>query len=173
MPNRVGSIQPLFIAAAIFSWVAGLALAQTAAAPVPQFELASIKPSASGQVGTFIRPGPNGGLNIGNMAVKEMITFAWRIQPFQISGGPSWIESAHYDIIATPDHKPKRDEIRLMMQSLLEDRFRPRGAARAEAGIAEGSRRHAGDRSHRAPFGELGLEIHICCANAQELPRKS
>ncbi len=39
-----------------------------------------------------------------------MIQLAWRIQPFQVSGGPSWIESVHYDISAKPDHKPKQDE---------------------------------------------------------------
>jgi bla regulator protein BlaR1 len=91
--------------------------------PLPQFEVASIKPAAPDQRGTFIRPGANGGININNMGLKELITFAWRIQPYQISGAPSWIESAHYDISATGNHKPKPDELPLMIQALLADRF--------------------------------------------------
>ena len=103
-------------------------LAQTqsnisAAAPLPQFEVASIKPAAPDQRGQFIRPGANGGLNINNMPLKELIVIAWRIQPFQISGGPPWIESARYDISAKPEHKPERDQVLLMLQSLLADRF--------------------------------------------------
>jgi bla regulator protein blaR1 len=91
--------------------------------PLPQFEVASVKPAAPDQRGMFIRPGANGGININNMPVKEMITLAWRIQPYQITGGPSWIESARFDIEATGNHKLNRDEMPLMIQSLLADRF--------------------------------------------------
>lgn len=107
-------------------WTAPPSLAQSAtpaAAPAPQFEVASVKPAAPDQRGMFIRPGPNGGINISNMPLKEMITLAWQIQPFQVSGGPSWIESQRWDIIATGNHKLNRDEMPLMVQSLLADRF--------------------------------------------------
>jgi uncharacterized protein (TIGR03435 family) len=96
---------------------------QTADTPLPQFEVASVKPAAPGQRGYFIRPGANGGLDVTNMPLKEIMVLAWRIQPFQISGGPSWIESERYDIMAKPDHTPKLDERWLMLQSLLADRF--------------------------------------------------
>jgi bla regulator protein blaR1 len=95
----------------------------TSNTPLPHFEVASIKPAAPDQRGQFIRPGANGGLNITNMPLKEMMIIAWRVQPFQISGGPSWIESQRYDISTKPDHKPKPDELWLMLQSLLADRF--------------------------------------------------
>jgi Protein of unknown function (DUF3738) len=51
-----------------------------------QFDVASIKPAAPDQHGTYIRNTPDERLDIGNMALKEMIVLAWRIQPFQISG---------------------------------------------------------------------------------------
>jgi uncharacterized protein (TIGR03435 family) len=110
------------LAVAVLAFSACLAFAQSDA-PKPAFEVASVKPAAPDQRGIAIRPGANGGLNINNMPLKELITFAWRLQPYQVSGGPSWIESARYDITTTPDHKPKDDEIILMLQSLLEDRF--------------------------------------------------
>jgi uncharacterized protein (TIGR03435 family) len=84
-------------------------------APLPQFEVASIKPAAPGQGGMFISPGPNGGLNVTNMPLKQFMGLAWRIQPYQISGGPAWIDSARYDVSAKPDHKPKQDELPLML----------------------------------------------------------
>jgi uncharacterized protein (TIGR03435 family) len=57
------------------------------------------------------------------MPLKEMIVIAYRIQPFQISGGPPWFDSARYDIVAKPETKPKKDDLQLMLQSLLADRF--------------------------------------------------
>ena len=99
------------------------AQSQPEKAPPPQFEVASIKPSAPDQRSMFIRPGANGGLSITNMSLKELMVLAWRVQPFQISGGPSWMESAHYDISAKPENKPNRDEVPLMLQALLADRF--------------------------------------------------
>jgi uncharacterized protein (TIGR03435 family) len=93
------------------------------AASGPQFEVASIKPSASGQPGMFIRTEPSGRVNVTNMPLKEMIVLAWRIQPFQISGGPGWFESARYDISAKPEDGAKRTDIPLMLQGLLADRF--------------------------------------------------
>jgi bla regulator protein blaR1 len=97
--------------------------ATAATAPLPQFEVASIKPAAPDQRGTFIRPGANGGININNMPVKEMMALSWHVQPYQITGGPSWIESARYDISATANHRLKPDELPLMIQALLADRL--------------------------------------------------
>jgi uncharacterized protein (TIGR03435 family) len=71
----------------------------------------------------FIRPGPGAGVTITNMTLKEMIVLAWRVQPYQISGGPAWIDSVHYDVIAKPETRSAPMEILLMLQALLEDRF--------------------------------------------------
>ena len=57
------------------------------------------------------------------MTLKELIIIAYRIQPFQIKGGPPWLDSARYDISAKSDNTPKPAEIPLMLQALLADRF--------------------------------------------------
>lgn len=106
---------------AVFLIVSGGAIAQGDAPPA--FEVASIKPAAPDARGMFIRAAPGGRLNINNMPLKEMIVLAFRIQPFQISGGPAWLDSARYDISAKPENSPKQSEIPLMLQSLLADRF--------------------------------------------------
>src|SRR4051794_33050749 len=102
--------------------LSGCAFAQTESKL--QFDVASIKPAAPGQRGTFIRANPGGRTSITNMALKDLITWAYRIQPYQISGGPSWIETARYDIEAKPEAAAtKAGDLQLMMQALLADRF--------------------------------------------------
>jgi len=110
------------LAVASFLSIASGAFGQPAAAG-PRFEVASIKPAARDARGTFMRTEPSGRVNITNMPLKEMIVLAWRIQPFQISGGPGWIDSARYDISAKPEDGAKRSDVPLMLQALLADRF--------------------------------------------------
>ena len=101
------------------SAVAGVA-AQDAA---PAFEVASIKPAAPGARGSFIRPAPGGRLEMTNMTLKNMIMIAYRVQPFQITGGPPWFDSDHYDVIAKAEKPPGPDQLPLMLQALLAERF--------------------------------------------------
>jgi uncharacterized protein (TIGR03435 family) len=61
------------------------------------------------------------------MPLKELIVFAWRIQPFQISGGAPWIATARYDISAKAESTPKEGEVALMLQALLAERFQKDG----------------------------------------------
>ena len=89
----------------------------------PQFEVASIKPAAPDARGMYFRTTAGGTLNITNMSLKEMIIFAWRLQPYQVSGGPPWLDSVRFDITAKPENKPKQDELQAMLKALLADRF--------------------------------------------------
>jgi uncharacterized protein (TIGR03435 family) len=57
------------------------------------------------------------------MTLKGMIGFAWDVQAFQISRGPSWLDSVRYDVTAKPDRNPKPGEIPAMVRALLADRF--------------------------------------------------
>jgi uncharacterized protein (TIGR03435 family) len=88
-----------------------------------KFEVASVKQAAPNAQGMSVVPGPGGGINITNVTLKQLMTIAFSVQPFQISGGPAWLDSAQYDIVAKPETRPKQDETRLMIQSLLEERF--------------------------------------------------
>jgi uncharacterized protein (TIGR03435 family) len=88
-----------------------------------EFEVASIKPAAPDARGMWIRPSPGGRVTVTNFSLKELIVIAYRIQPYQISGGPPWLGSARYDITAKAENTLKPDELQLMLQSLLADRF--------------------------------------------------
>jgi bla regulator protein BlaR1 len=91
--------------------------------PRPQFEVASIKPAALDARGMFVGPGPGGGISMSDVSLKQLIAIAWRVQAFQISGGPLWVDSVHYDVVGKPEAEPKEGEILPMLQSLLKDRF--------------------------------------------------
>lgn len=91
----------------------------------PEFEVASIKPAAPGAPGFPLRItfGPGGTFTASNFSLKDLIANAWDVQPYQISGGPAWLDSARFNITAKAESNPKGDEARLMEQSLLADRF--------------------------------------------------
>jgi uncharacterized protein (TIGR03435 family) len=90
----------------------------------PEFEAATIKPAAPDEHATVIAMPPGGRLEIVNMTLKGMLENAYGIQPFQIIGGPGWLDSDHYDISAKAGIAVKREEVLLRLQSLLADRFR-------------------------------------------------
>jgi uncharacterized protein (TIGR03435 family) len=109
--------------------LAGSAAILSAQDTRPQFEVASIKPSAGGPGRMFGSRGP-GMFNTENMPVKGIIAEAYGVKQFQISGGPSWIDSDGYTITAktSGEGAPKERfaKMMLMLQALLEDRFQLR-----------------------------------------------
>ncbi len=101
--------------------IAGIAVA--APQETASFEVASIKPNVSGAGNRLIRPTP-GRLRVFNMSLKDLVTFAYQVWDFQVSGGPGWINSDHYDIEAKAEGNPSQDQMKLMLQALLQDRFK-------------------------------------------------
>jgi len=88
----------------------------------PAFEVASVRPSRTGA--------PMFGVGVGrsssqSVTLRMLMTVAYRVQDFQISGGPSWVGSDRFDVEArAEDPNADPDQVRLMLQSLLEDRFK-------------------------------------------------
>lgn len=63
----------------------------------------------------------------GNVVMRDVLLtscmeWAWGIQESQISG-PEWIHNERYDIVARADHPVAVDQLKLMMQALLKERF--------------------------------------------------
>lgn len=86
----------------------------------PKFEVASIKP-ATQQRFMMVRPLP--GRLMADATVKLLMQNAYTAQPYQIVGGPAWIDSERYQIEAKAAGDADRAQLFLMLQSLLEDRF--------------------------------------------------
>ena len=107
-----------------------------ATSALPEFEVASIKPSAPDS-NLKVDFAPGGKLFITNATLRFLIKIAYDIGDDQLAGGPGWIGSKRFDLAATPErplggdpknmapdqilvfHKP----VRLRLQRLLADRF--------------------------------------------------
>jgi uncharacterized protein (TIGR03435 family) len=111
------------------------ASAQTAA---PAFEAASVKPHPAGDTRRsapqFL---PGGRFVSAGVPLRTVIAVAYHVgsQSVRLTGGPDWIKSMDgvYDIEATAPpgliplglpNKDRDDKMRLMLQNLLEDRFK-------------------------------------------------
>jgi uncharacterized protein (TIGR03435 family) len=104
--------------------LAAAILTFTCVASGQKFEVASIKPANPDPHAMFgIRHMPGGGINAANVTLKLLITNAYGLQDFQISGGQKWIETALYNIEAKPDLPGGPNEWKVMLQNLLVDRF--------------------------------------------------
>ncbi len=94
-----------------------------AAAQGATFETASIKPSDSSRPGWDIVPQP-GRVVATNASVLALVRFAYELPEFEVSGGPSWLSSDRFDVIATTPGNPPVAQKRAMLQQLLRDRFK-------------------------------------------------
>jgi uncharacterized protein (TIGR03435 family) len=141
MTNRFVKYVKSFRSAALIASLAfGAALA--AQAPAPQeppggwaFEVASIKPNNSGDGRVMMQMQP-GQLRATNVTLRLLIRNAYALQDFQITGGPAWIASDRFDLIAkmpegfqqTPGPPPAPGgpptPSQQMMRRLLADRFK-------------------------------------------------
>jgi uncharacterized protein (TIGR03435 family) len=96
----------------------------------PTFEVASVKPAAP-IVGNMIRVGMRGGpgspdpgqITYTNVTVKNVLTNAYGVKSFQISG-PGWLDSERYDIVAKLPRGATKAEFMVMLQNLLAERFK-------------------------------------------------
>ena len=110
--------------------LAARALAQSAAAP--SFEVASVKLVTEPKLPAFLpetgryRGGPGsktpGKFECKEVTLKSLLARAYNLPPTRVFG-PGWLETARYEIAAKLDPETTPDNFRLMLQSLLAERF--------------------------------------------------
>jgi len=90
----------------------------------PSFEAASIKPAADAnpKKQREIKFG-SGNLSLQGAALWDLIAAAYDIRTYQLSG-PDWMKTERFDIAAKVPEGATLDEKRLMLQSLLIERFK-------------------------------------------------
>jgi uncharacterized protein (TIGR03435 family) len=98
---------------------------------LPAFEVASITPC---EPGTPEPPGehagmvqftyPGGRFNAKATTVRFLLEWAYGIQSAQHTGGPAWLGTDRYDIVAKAEANASDDQIKQMVQTLLADRFK-------------------------------------------------
>jgi uncharacterized protein (TIGR03435 family) len=99
------------------------------------FEVASIRPADPDSRNVSIGFTPGGGVSLINVDLKQAIAMAYNIQCGKncqqyISGGPGWINSQRFDIVAKASGEPEGlsraaavDRTRRRLQALLAERF--------------------------------------------------
>ncbi|MGH9238369.1 MAG: TIGR03435 family protein [Vicinamibacterales bacterium] len=105
----------------------GPALAQET---LPAFQVVSVKANRSNADGQSQRMLPGGRAVIVNTPLRRLILMAYELFPQQLVGGPAWLDSDHFDIVAqanenlgpsVPGGRPGRAQ--QMLQRLLAERF--------------------------------------------------
>lgn len=108
---------------------------QKAAGGKLEFDVASVKqsaPATSPRQNEYLTPfdGPplKGGLFSVDAPLGAYVFFAYKIDLNNLSSIaqhlPSWAMTDYYDVEARAEGNPSKDQVRLMVQTLLEDRFK-------------------------------------------------
>lgn len=106
---------PLVVIAAVIA----LARAQS-----PAFEVASIKPFQGLPLNVYTNTsGPR--VTISEYGLPGLLMTAYQVEPWQILGGPVWMETDRFNIVANApgESAPTPEQVRQMLQTLLADRF--------------------------------------------------
>jgi uncharacterized protein (TIGR03435 family) len=120
----------LVLAIAWMSCVQGVTCAQVNAKR-PEFEVASVRQTAPAGPQSASGPRLTGAGRISitsdrasyqGVTLERLLMSAYDLKPFQISG-PAWIETEHYDIVATIPEGTAKEDVPTMLQNLLIDRF--------------------------------------------------
>ncbi len=110
----------------MFRWILLVLGAGAIAAQEPTFEVASIRPTPPEAQCGIIEPLPGGSLRIDCLTLNTIVTWAYNVQDFQVSGGPPWASATRWDILAKPAPGDASDDMELMrkrLRALLADRF--------------------------------------------------
>ncbi len=116
---------PEVLVLALIGGVAVLA-AQAPDQAAPAFEVASVKPAAMRTISLapIPRAQPGGRFRADMATVADLLWFAYGARQDLIVGGPEWVRQDRFEINAKASTDAPAAEIRLMVRSLLEDRFK-------------------------------------------------
>lgn len=109
----------------VFIALAGVAYGQTD--PLPSFDAADVHVSPRSanpnvqSLGGFVRGGK---YQFRNATMLDLVASAYGVEPEKVLGGPSWLETDRFDILAKAPASATNATAKLMLRSLLADRFK-------------------------------------------------
>jgi uncharacterized protein (TIGR03435 family) len=117
------------------AWLCSTVHAQSAPDAKPteaklEFEVASVKPSALPGRGVikFDPGGPGSGdpsrVTYTLSTIRDLVVEAYSVKRYQVSGGPNWLDSERFDIIAKVPEGATKEQVKVMLQNLLAERFK-------------------------------------------------
>jgi len=128
--HRIGA----YLQSALFatSPTPGQTPSQNPPAAPAEFEVASVKENRLDDRRITFGLQPGGRFTATGVSLRELVRFAYGVQPFQIEGGPAWIDTVRFDVLAkAPEGAAiinagpgEVGTMNLMMRSLLATRFK-------------------------------------------------
>jgi uncharacterized protein (TIGR03435 family) len=113
--------------AVLIAGFAALTLAETVLGQValPEFEVADIKPSKPG-TDADVRFLPGGRLELLGLTMHDLVRIAYSVEDDRerMTGGPSWMDSQSFDVVAKANLSLPESTLRLMLRALLIERFK-------------------------------------------------
>src|SRR4051812_30933387 len=88
----------------------------------PAFEAADVHVSPPGgtESGGFL---PNGRLEFRSTSLLRLIGVAYSVQSERVAGGPSWLDTDRFDVVAKAPGNAAQPAMRKMLQGVLAERF--------------------------------------------------
>jgi uncharacterized protein (TIGR03435 family) len=105
-------------------WMGAVLLPFVSSGAPPEFEVASIRANNWGLPGGSLSGSDSSRFAARNITLNLLIRLAWNVREYQVLGGPAWLSSDRFDIIAKPEIPVENDQMMLMLQKLLQERFR-------------------------------------------------
>lgn len=107
----------------------GMTVALAAQTPKPTFEVVSVRPTTgtirlSEVADAMPRVRPGGVFNPTHTTVEALLMFAHDLREYRIVGGPDWIRRDFFSVDARAGNDAPAEQVKLMVQSLLEERFK-------------------------------------------------
>ncbi|MGA3235734.1 MAG: TIGR03435 family protein [Bryobacteraceae bacterium] len=116
---RLSTLASLYLTASAIAFLT----TQPLAAQSATFDAASIKPADPEHIGLQLYSPNPGSFRAMAADIKHLIAFSYNVRDVQISGGPRWADTELFDIEAKAPAPATTADLRLMLQSLLVDRF--------------------------------------------------
>jgi uncharacterized protein (TIGR03435 family) len=93
--------------------------------PQPAFQEADVH--ASAKAGNQFARGPftsGGRYELRTQTLVDLVSKAYGVDPDKVLGGPNWLEYDRFDVFAKMPPSTSKDTAKLMLQTLLTDRFK-------------------------------------------------
>jgi uncharacterized protein (TIGR03435 family) len=102
------------LAALLCAWLSGQTAGTFAAADV------HVSPADATPSSAFL---PKGRVEFRAVTLLHLIMSAYSVRADSVFGGPSWLDTDRFDVVADAGHNAPEGELRTMLQGLLADRF--------------------------------------------------
>src|SRR5262249_2249846 len=118
----------ILVSVVVLSVLSGTSFGQTTAFgpadPSVKFEIADVHASPASALAAMSGGVPrNGRYEVRNATMLDLVRTAYSVEPEKVAGGPNWLSTDRFDVIAKASTNVNQETARLMLRHLLAERF--------------------------------------------------